>query len=268
MNPIIGAVRAKVERLVDEGEELTSSLQQLGWRDDRPARTEPVHRDVLEDALFTAPTPAKARIPGGFVLRYHGWYASCLAIVEANMPSRREELRVVHEGNLRANNAGLSGLLELGEMTFSGQLGIASKLVQIQSIVGSVPSYLEGRLYDAELAVAQGYVTDQLGEAEILLKRHHVRAAGAVAGVLLERHLKVLCDRHQPPIKYTKKAGIAKLNEALRDATVYDVPQWRKVQWMGDIRNQSDHAGPVEPKKADVADLISEVRKFVALFGV
>ncbi len=153
-------------------------------------------------------------------------------------------------------------------MTFSNQVDMASKIVQVKAIVGSIPHYLDGRLHDLELAVAQAYVNDQLTEAETLLKASHIRAAGAVAGVLLEHHLKLLCDRHQPSIKYTKTAGISKLNDLLKDAAVYDVPQWRKVQWMGDVRNSCDHAHTSEPSKNDVADLTVEVRKFVALFTI
>jgi len=84
--------------------------------------------------------------------------------------------------------------------------------------------------------------------------------------VLLERHLKTLADRRQPPLKYGKTAGISKLNDMLHQAGVYGTAPWRKVQWMADIRNQCDHAGTAEPKKEEVEDLIAEVRKFVALF--
>jgi hypothetical protein len=125
---------------------------------------------------------------------------------------------------------------------------------------------MKARLHDVELAVAQAYVHDELSEAEVLLKARFIRAAGAIVGVLLERHLKLLCDRHHPRISYTKSPAISQLNDLLRDRGVYDVAQWRRVQWMGDVRNSCDHARTTEPPEKDVEDLIREVGKFVSLF--
>jgi hypothetical protein len=80
--------------------------------------------------------------------------------------------------------------------------------------------------------------------------------------------LKLLCDRHQPPIKYSAKATISPLNDLLKDAGVYDQKVWRKVQYLGDIRNLCDHAGTAEPKRDDIEDLIAQVKKLVALFVI
>ena len=132
-------------------------------------------------------------------------------------------------------------------------------------LVLSYPHYLEGRLYDLELELAEAYIGQELLEAEVLLNAGHVRAAGAIAGVLLEGHLKLWCNRHTPQITYVKDDGIAKLNDKLKKESVYDTVQWRKVQVMGDIRNTCDHAGTAEPRPQDIVDLIAEVRKFVSL---
>lgn len=148
------------------------------------------------------------------------------------------------------------------------QYTLARNITQIIAIIASLPSYVEGRLYDIELKVAQIYVGDQLAEAEMLFKVKHVRAAGAIAGVLLERHLKLLCDRHQTPLKHNARDGIAKLNEILWRANVYDYSTSQKVQWMATVRNTCDHANKTEPKPIDVKDLIAEVKKFIALFVV
>jgi hypothetical protein len=109
---------------------------------------------------------------------------------------------------------------------------------------------------------------DLLKEAATLLNAGYVRAAGALAGVMLERHLKMLCDRPSLAIPYSDKATINPLNQALKDAGVYDQAAWRKVQWMADVRNACDHASTPEPKPQDVSDLIAEVKKFVALHTI
>lgn len=268
MSKIIEAIEEKTKELVEDGDQLLQSLQEFGWKDDRPDRTpeQEIVTSSFDDMLKglsetqTQTIPATARIPVDFVQSYHQWYAACLAVVEANMPSRLAELAALHKG---ANTE-----LMKGSITFEDQVRLADRIVQVRAVIASIPQYLEGRLHDLELAVAQAYVGDQLAEAQALLKAGYTRAAGAIAGVLLERHLRLLCGRHQPPIKYRKNAGITKLNDALKSAGVYDVVQWRKVQWMGDIRNQCDHPKATEPREGDIADLIAEVSKFAALFVI
>ena len=105
---------------------------------------------------------------------------------------------------------------------------------------------------------------DPLSEAQILYTVGHITAAGAVAGVALERHLKQLCARQSPPLPVGPKETIAKLNEALKSAGIYDMVQWRTISLLGDIRNRCDHADMEMPRKEDVEDMIRKVRQFIA----
>lgn len=86
------------------------------------------------------------------------------------------------------------------------------------------------------------------------------RAAGAVAGVVLEGHLKQVCDNHGLP----KKSGtIAVLNDALKLADVIGLPQHRQIQFLGDIRNKCGHKNVSDPTADEVSDLINGVDKVV-----
>jgi hypothetical protein len=107
---------------------------------------------------------------------------------------------------------------------------------------------------------------DPLGEAQILFSVGHITAAGAIAGVALERHLKTLCKEHNPPLQFGPKDTIVKLNEMLRQADVYELVQWRTIALLADIRNRCDHADMEMPRKEDVEDLIKKVRQFIAAY--
>jgi len=277
MESIIRVITKRCTEQVKKADEMLKALEKFGWKDTRPRRTKAREEkgNALSDFNFNetiiTKVPASTRIPSNFIRDYHEWYSGVLALVEGNMPSRANEIIARHQGIKGTKYDALTPmivLLQSQEMTFEKQVELASCISHMQSVVASIPAYMDARLYDVELAVAQAYVRDELSETEVLLKSGHVRAAGTIAGVLLERHLKLLCDRHHPPIKYTKSAGISKLNDLLKDSGVYDVAQWRKIQWMGDIRNGCDHARTSEPRKEDVRDLISEVGKFVSLFVV
>lgn len=272
MKSSIDAIEQTCHQQVKKADELLRSLEKFGWKDTRPARTKEKRETSLEILAFgeTTVTLATARIPNEFIHAYHDWYSASLALVEGNMPARLNEMLAQHEGVKGAKDGPtpITHLLQGGRITFDQQIRIASRILHMKSVVGSIAAYMRARLYDVELVVAQAYIRDELSEAGVLLKGGFVRAAGAVAGVLIERHLKLLCDRHQPSIKYAKTATISTLNDVLRDNSVYDVAQWRKVQWMGDVRNNCDHVRVSEPRKQDVEDLIQEVKKFVSLFVV
>jgi hypothetical protein len=95
-----------------------------------------------------------------------------------------------------------------------------------------------------------------------LLKNKFFRPAGAVAGVVLEKHLHQVCDDHK--IKITKKnPGISDLNELLKVNNIIEVPQWRHISMLADIRNVCDHHKGAEPSLEQVTDLINGVEKVI-----
>jgi len=42
-----------------------------------------------------------------------------------------------------------------------------------------------------------------------------------------------------------------------------DIPKWHKIEYLGDIRNKCDRDKNIEPKKEEVAKLISEVKELI-----
>ncbi|WP_455155954.1 hypothetical protein, partial [Sphingomonas zeae] len=69
-----------------------------------------------------------------------------------------------------------------------------------------------------------------------------------------------VCADHK--IKISKKhPGIGDLNEALKAASTIDVPQWRHISMLADIRNICDHNKQKEPTELQVSDLIDGTDK-------
>jgi hypothetical protein len=128
------------------------------------------------------------------------------------------------------------------------------------SILKSVARRFESSLFDIRQLVQADLFDSELDASSELLKNKFVRAAGALAGVVLEKHLAQVCQNRT--IKVSKKnPGIADLNELLRTNTVVDKPQWRFIQHLADIRNLCDHDKKTEPTAAQVDDLIKGVQK-------
>ncbi len=73
----------------------------------------------------------------------------------------------------------------------------------------------ESSLFEIKQLVQADLLDSEIGAAQELHKSGFLRAAGAVAGVVLEKHLGQVCDNHQITIS-KKHPGIADLNELLK----------------------------------------------------
>ncbi len=82
------------------------------------------------------------------------------------------------------------------------------------------------------------------------------------AGVVLERHLQRAAKNHKISIR-KKAPTISDLNDPLKQAGVYDVPMWRKIQLLADIRNLCSHQKSTEPTDEQVEELIAGVNSVI-----
>ena len=93
-----------------------------------------------------------------------------------------------------------------------------------------------------------------------MLGHAFVRAAGAIAGVVLEKHLGQVTDNHSAKTR-KKHPTISDLNDLLKANGVVDVPLWRQIQRLGDLRNLCDHNKERAPTKEGVEELVDGVDK-------
>jgi hypothetical protein len=114
------------------------------------------------------------------------------------------------------------------------------------AIVEAANARFESSLFDIRHMVQADLLDSEIEVAEHLAKFKFGRAVGALAGVVLERHLGQVCVDRQIPVA-KKLPTIADFNEAPKSAAVIDLPQWRFVQPLTDIRNLCDHARTPDP---------------------
>ncbi len=246
-----------VQQLYDQHNEILDYLFQHYWKDTRPLEIEETESAMDLDFSLMNITPELKKLSEKFKLDYHGWYSSCCALLERNYNKERtSEFKSEYENSIKP-------IISANYITQGTEYEFIDSFKHQASILNVLPLYLEHRLSDIELTVASILMDDELLEAEYLIKKGFIRAAGALAGVVLERHLKIRCDKNEPKLKYPKNVAISKLSDILKDSNLLDIPEWRKIQYLGDIRNTCDHDKTIEPKKEEVADLISKVRELV-----
>lgn len=119
---------------------------------------------------------------------------------------------------------------------------------------------MRSTLFDIKTLVHADLLDDELHAAEELNRKGFQRGAGAIAGVVLEAHLGIVCERHRSSPK-KKNPTLSDLYNALKSADIIDTAKWRYIQHLGDLRNKCDHKKDADPTKAEVGELIDGVRK-------
>lgn len=207
-----------------------------------------------------------------FSEKYQEWYSESLEVIRQILPSRMDDFigyykpsktrKEINYENYTIVDA-LQGLRTtwLGETKVDAKAAI-TKFRQQLKILESLKKKFESSLFDIRQLVQADIFDNELDVAEELVKKGFTRAAGAVAGVVLEGHLETVCGNHGVKIS-KKKPTIADFNDVLKKEDVIDTPDWRKIQHLGDLRNLCDHKKKIEPKKEEIEELIEGVKRIM-----
>lgn len=206
-----------------------------------------------------------------FHICYHHWYSEALVVVKQLLPDRYADFVKFYERpktrksfdieTYRIEDACQSLLSKAYNGDVIVDTSAAVPLLQQQiAILESIEKRFESSLFDIKQLVQADLFDSELDVASELLKNKFARAAGAVAGVVLEGHLKQVCDNHTVP----KKSGtISVLNDALKAAGVIELSQSRHIQYLGDIRNKCGHKNAADPTVEEVGELIAGTDKVI-----
>lgn len=94
-------------------------------------------------------------------------------------------------------------------------------------ILESVQSRFDSSLHDIAQLVRADLFDSELDSARELANSGFLRGAGAIAGVVLEKHLGEVCQNHNV-VSRKQHPTISDFNDLLKNASVIDVPVWRR----------------------------------------
>ncbi len=205
---------------------------------------------------------------------YQSWYSEALVLINQLLPDRVADFRKLYEKpitrkSIEHGNYVIEDYLQGLTVTRGYQnekiVGPESALNQLEqqvAIIKSIEKRFESSLFDIRQLTQAEIFDSELDSARELNKKGFVRGAGAIAGVVLEKHLAQVCENHK--IRITKKnPSISDFNDKLKTAEVIETKDWRKIQHLGDIRSLCDHNKEKEPNKEDAEDLIDGVEKII-----
>lgn len=201
---------------------------------------------------------------------YQSWYSESKALVKLLLPDRLSDFGRHYEKpkprkDITYESYRIEDYLQGLNVTLRREKVVGPEAAiphfrQQQAILKAVSRRFESSLFDIKQLVQAELLDSEIVTAKELSKNGYMRAAGIVAGVVLESHLAQVCENHS--IRLRKKApGISEFNDALKKDDVIDLPNWRFIQHLSDIRNLCGHKKQTDPTREQVDDLISGVAK-------
>ena len=249
--------RNDLDRLLDKGSDLQLAFI-IGACGEKEGRKKLIESQIDQDKIHKALSQSKS-----FTVDYQAWYSECLAVIKQIIPDRLTDFRALYEKpNNRKNIDFLTYVISdamIGLQTTKGGQKIADSSAAIPkfqaqlAILASARTRFSSSLFEIRQLVQADLFDSEIDSARYLLKNKFLRAAGAIAGVILEKHLRQVCEDHG--INITKKhPTINDLNELLKSSSVIDVPTWRRITLLGDIGNLCDHNKQNEPTEEQVSE--------------
>ena len=214
----------------------------------------------------------KIKLPN-FKTEYDTWYSEAHAVIKKVLPDRLVDFVKQYKDEKRKEidflTYGIADyLLGLRTTRYGGSEVIADGSaavgkMQIQnSILEAAAKRFESSLFDIQEVLQADMFDSELGAARELAKKGFVRGGGAIAGVVLEKHLFHVCEVHGHKSR-KKHPCISDYYQLLKENDIIDTPKWRFIQHLGDLRNLCDHKKDREPTKDDVIELVEGVEKVI-----
>lgn len=264
MIPNLQKYKDDLSKLVTQGDQLLNSLQYECHKEEFEAelkkhlKTKKKIDDFKKSLLI-------------FGEKYQFWYSEACAVIKLLLPDRLSDFVKYHEKpkgrkEIKYGNYVVEDYLQrltvtsgFGEKVVGPEAAIPQFQQQL-NILKSVQKRFESSLFDIKQLAQADLFDSELDSAKELNKKGFVRGAGAIAGVVLEKHLAQVCDNHN--LKASKKnPTINDFNQTLKDADVIEVKDWRFIQRLADLRNLCDHNKKTEPTKEDIGELIDGTEK-------
>lgn len=255
----------ELKRLIKEGDSLHMAIQyDCHPREFEERLGEVFSEDEEKIEKYIADLPT-------FRDDYQKWYSEAQAVIKQVLPDRLSDFTSYYEyprvrKDISFKNymvkdylQGLAITRSDGRVLVGGDAAIP-EFVQQLNIVKAAKGALESTLMDLKAVLQADLFDTEIETAGALAKAGYLRAAGAICGVVIEKHLTQVADTHN--IKIAKKnPGISDLAQLLRSSNVITLAQERFIQSLADTRNVCSHAKGREPTKDEITELVEGTSK-------
>ena len=201
-----------------------------------------------------------------WAIDYQLWYSEAVMVVRQILPHRVKEFEESYQKDPKRKSVDAmtysisDWLLGVNAHRVNMKVSVGNRLLIQFSILRAAVELFDSSLSNIRATVQADLFDAESDAAKELLRNGFLRPAGMLSGVVLEKHLAEVAQTHR--IKSRKQSPtINDFNEALKSAGILDIPTWRRIGYLADLRNLCAHNKEREPTKDEVTDLIDEVVK-------
>jgi hypothetical protein len=261
MDAVSGLIRKDLEKLVILGNEILAYLL-LEYKE--RGGTLPEKLDRIDKSKLR-----------NFDDNYQRWYTESYAVIQQLLPSRLSEFEEAYSGDRKRKKVdGITYCIQdwlrgvraasdvLGRKEFDDLASVFMRFINQVRILESSQLRFESSLLEIRQLLQSDLFDSEIEASTELLKNGYLRAAGVLSGVVIESHLLQVCKNHAVIIR-KRDPTISEINDLLKRAGVIDVPTWRFIQRIADLRNLCGHKKEREPIKTEVEELIANVEKIL-----
>jgi len=244
--------RADLKGLIDLGDGMLHAIVLDSKKQDKTLTTE---ESVLTEELENL-----------FFREYQGWYTEASAVIRQLIPDRLTEFEHYYKGDGKRKSIVVETyniqdwINGVRVSTFNNFASVAMRFQNQLQILKASERRFESSLFNMCQLVSADLLDSEVETARELLKHGFNRAAGAIAGVVLEKHLGQIAENHKLSVK-KKDPTVSDLNDLFKSENIFEIPIWRQVQRLGDLRNLCVHNKLKEPTSDEVEELIAGVQK-------
>ena len=221
-----------LDRLIKKGDELYHAmLYECHGEEFERLMAEEFGKDDVQSYIKKLPS---------FKQEYQAWYTEAFALIKQVLPDRLEGFISYYEyprvrKEITFQNYMIRDYLHdlritkgYNETLVADRKAAIPEFAQQINIVKAAKATLESSLISLTSILQADLFDSEIDSARALAKSGYLRAAGAICGVVIEKHLKQICHTHGIVIR-KKNPTIFDFNQALKNKDSISVPQYPYV---------------------------------------
>ena len=211
-----------------------------------------------------------------FLISYQVWFTESCRVIGVVIPERLTDFKNLYKVENRAEITDQTYSIcdFLAGYSFSPQVAsyrvfnhnipqiVGQKLSQQVAILSAVEKGFSSSLFNIRELLQADIFDSEIDVSKELLTKGFLRAAGTIAGVVLEKHLSIVAQGHSLTVSKVNPT-INDFNELLKSSGTITQPDWRFIGYLADLRNLCAHNKTPEPTDTQVDELIQGVEKIV-----
>ncbi|MGD1818938.1 MAG: hypothetical protein ACPKOI_03525 [Pleomorphochaeta sp.] len=203
---------------------------------------------------------------------YLSWYYATSSCIKFLRPDKYKEFIDLFKDNrekntsLKSTNYKIENFIKNEELTdiSNNLIQEEAKRIKItlnlfhyqQLMIKAIIDNFDSISFNYEKETYMTFQEENIDSVQELFDNDFLRAAGALCGVIIEKHLKTKLLPFDEDAFTSKKLTLEPLNQACKKNNIYTTTEFKRIIHLTDLRNLCDHKNTIGPTKEQVQELI------------